>query len=262
MLVVTGSKGFIGSNLVKQIKEKYANEVVEIDIDNKEEIFDLDWSEIKHIFHMGAISSTTEKDVRKFYEYNVDYTIRLLEKCIEHSVAISYASSASVYGNLRGGINPLNQYALSKTTVDMWVEDHNAEFTNFVRGYRFFNVYGEGEDHKGDQASPIHKFVKQAKETGKIEIFDEDGDGCRDFVWVGDVCRILVDDERDSGIYDLGTCNPLHFSEVAEMVAEKFDAEVVKIPFPEHLQNKYQYHTCADETDARNKWVKDYINEL
>jgi ADP-L-glycero-D-manno-heptose 6-epimerase len=211
---------------------------------------------------MGAISSTTEKDVRRFYEYNVDYTIRLLEKCIEHSVAISYASSASVYGNLRGGINPLNQYALSKATVDMWVEDHSTEFTNFVRGYRFFNVYGEGEDHKGDQASPIHKFVKQAKEAGKIEIFDEDGDGCRDFIWVGDVCRILVDDERDSGIYDLGTCNPLLFSEVAEMVAEKFDAEVVQIPFPEHLQNKYQYHTCADQTDARNKWVKDYIDGL
>lgn len=257
MIVVTGASGFIGKRLMNTAQ----GPILGLDILTCEAIFDLDWSTIKRVYHLGAISSTTETDIGKIYKYNIDYTLRVFAKCIEHQVPISYASSASVYGNWSiAGYNPLNYYALSKATIDMWVEDNKHKFSN-IRGYRFFNVYGEGEEHKGNQASPVHTFIKQATETGIIKIFDEEGDGERDFIYVGDVVNRMLADVRPSGIYDLGTGYTYKFSDVANLIADKFDAKIEVIPFPTHLKGKYQHYTRSKIKETKFKTIRQYLND-
>ncbi len=115
-----------------------------------------------------------------------------------------------------------------------------------VQGFRYFNVYGEGEEHKGDQASPISKFTKQARENDIIKIFEDSEYAFRDFVCVDDVVDVVLDNTAGSGIYDVGTGNPISFQEVAELIAKKEGAEIEVIPFPKHLEGKYQEYTCAD----------------
>ena len=237
MIIVTGSEGFIGKNLISRL-----DDVVCLDFDNRYDYFRLNPEDITRVYHMGAISDTTCDNLNLLHEHNVVYSIELFEWCIEHQIPVSYASSASIYGN---GSGPLNYYAISKLTIDMWVQDHIHDFKS-VHGYRFFNVYGENEDHKGTQASPITQFTKQAKQTGNIKIFDSLGDGERDFIWVGDVCKIMQQENRPSGIYDCGTCKTIKFSQVAKLIAEKYNASIEVIPFPEHLRGKYQFYTCAD----------------
>lgn len=257
MIVVTGAEGFIGKNLVKLLEEKHPSEcLLQIDIDDP---YKYQWmaKNVSHVYHLGAISSTTETDFEKLYAHNTFYSICLFEWCIEHQIPVSYASSAATYGNGKG---PINLYGASKLTVDIWVQNNINRFKS-VHGYRFFNVYGEGEDHKIGQASPISTFIKQAKETGQIKLF-ETHDGCRDFIWVGDVCRIMINDLRPSGIYDCGTRSPQYFSTVANLVAQKYGAEIIRIPTPEHIKQNYQEKTCATETDGACLSVEDYINSL
>ena len=257
MIVVTGSEGFIGKSLVKELWRR-GERVFEIDRHNKDAYKDIVPHNVDMVYHLGALSSTTETNVDDIYNLNIKYSIDLFNWCIQNSIPVSYASSASVYGNGKG---PLNYYALSKLTVDLWVKDNLDRFKS-IKGYRFFNVYGEGEDHKGGQASPITQFTKQAKETGAIKVFSEDGNGVRDFIWVGDVCRIMIEDGRSSGIYDVGTKDPMSFTSVAKTVAAKYNASIITIPFPSHLKEKYQFYTCASETDGKCISVKDYIDGL
>lgn len=239
MIVVTGHKGFIGSHLMKRFPNAMG---VEIDT-----CFDflknIDNYNIDCIYHMGAISSTTETDISKLYKYNIEYSIALFEACIRKQIPVKYASSASVYGN-KNSINPLNYYALSKATVDYWVEDNAIRFKS-VQGYRFYNVYGNGEDHKGDQASPITKFRKQAINTGKIKIFHGSSGFYRDFICVEDVCNVMGIDKPSGRIYDVGAGLPRSFLKVAEIVAKKYDATIEYVKFPEHLIGKYQAYTIS-----------------
>lgn len=256
MILITGSNGFIGSHLVKKFDDVY-----EVDVHNRNKIFEHDfpWHEVMRVYHMGALSSTTEKNVDRIHDLNVRYSIQLFEEAIRHEVPVTYASSASVYGNSQSYIiNPLNYYAMSKATVDYWVMDNIDRFSNIV-GCRFFNVYGEGEDHKGSQASPIHQFSKQAKETGVIKVFEGSKNFFRDFVYVGDVID-CVTMERPSGIYDLGTSNPISFLYVADLVSRKYNAKIETIPFPTHLYGKYQYYTSA-RAEYNHKFisVRDFL---
>jgi ADP-L-glycero-D-manno-heptose 6-epimerase len=251
VIIVTGSEGFIGKNLISRL-----DDAVCLDINNRYDYFRLNPEDITHVYHMGAISDTTCDDLNLLHENNVIYSIELFEWCIEHQIPVSYASSASIYGN---GTGPLNYYATSKLIVDMWVQDHIDDFKS-VHGYRFFNVYGDNEDHKGNQASPITQFTKQAKQTGNIKIFDLPGDGERDFIWVGDVCKAMQQENRPSGIYDCGTCKTVKFSEVAKLVAEKYNASIEVIPFPEHLKRKYQFYTCANTPIANAITIEQYLN--
>ena len=251
MIILTGYKGFIGQAFEKRFDSENIYRVEQSGAFDFLDQYDK-WDEVEMILHQGAISSTTETDVNKIHKYNVEFSIRLFEKAIEHSIPVKYASSASVYGKihsdfgyLKKTINPLNFYALSKATVDYWVLDHMDEFEQ-VQGFRYFNVYGEGEEHKGDQASPISKFTLQAKQNKVIKIFEESEYAFRDFVWVEDVVDVVLDNTAGSGIYDVGTGNPISFLEIAELIAKKEGAEIEVIPFPKHLEGKYQEYTCAD----------------
>jgi ADP-L-glycero-D-manno-heptose 6-epimerase len=127
---------------------------------------------------------------------------------------------------------------------------------SLVQGFRYFNVYGEGEDHKEDQASPVHKFSKQIKETGKLKLFEGSDMFFRDFICVDDVVEIVLNNDKSSGIYDLGTSDAITFKYVADCVAEKYNGEIEIVPFPDHLVGKYQEFTCAKREWGDYKFTK------
>lgn len=262
MIILTGSSGFIGKNFLKNLEHK------EVLLLEKEDSFRLfrdfkDWNKVELIIHQGAISSTTEKNIRTIYHHNVAFTLFLLEYAMNYEIPIKYASSASVYGNTNGQINPLNQYAISKLQIDYCVLDNLDKFP-LIQGFRYFNVYGEGEEHKGDQASPISKFTKEIRETGELNLFEGSDKFLRDFVCVDDVVDIVLNNNAPSGIYDIGTGNPISFQEVAELVAKKENGKINTIPFPDHLVGKYQNYTCANMEWAGNykfKTVQKYLNK-
>lgn len=259
MKLITGYNGFIGSYFIK----KYTN-FLGLEQHNASHIIErfTKWDEIDEIIHMGAISATTETDLNKLHHYNVNLTLNLFEKAIEYQIPVKYASSASVYGNYTDGtINPLNYYAITKVQIDYWVLDNIKKFSK-IQGFRFFNVYGDGEEHKGDQRSPISKFTEQAKMTGQIKIFEGSENIFRDFICVDDVVDIVCDNGSESGIYDLGSNYSYSFRDIAEIIAEKYGAEIIEIPFPAHLKNKYQYDTRTNFgwLDKKFTTVEEYVN--
>jgi ADP-L-glycero-D-manno-heptose 6-epimerase len=242
VILLTGHKGFIGQNIHKRFSNK---EIYLSDIDTCfKDLLTIPWEKVNEIWHMGAISDTTCTDLGKIHTYNIEYTLNLFETAIQYQIPVNYASSASVYGNLSGIINPLNHYAMSKAMIDLWVKDNMYNFVK-INGYRFFNVYGKYEDHKDNQASPVYTFTKQARETGIIKLFKDSHIYLRDFIWVEDVIDCMMMD-KSSGIYDVGTSKPISFYRVAELIADKYNAKIETIPFPDHLKDKYQYHTCSN----------------
>jgi len=260
MNIVTGTGGFIAKHFKNSLKN-----VLEVEIDD---CFDLlenfnRWDEVDMIVHQGALSSTTNRNVDMIYKYNIDFSIRLFEKAIKHGIPVKYASSASVYGNQDKIINPLNYYALSKATVDYWVTENMDRFRH-IQGFRYFNVYGSGEYHKGEQASLVSKFAWQAV-TGQIHPFQDSDKVLRDYIWVGDIVNVVLTNSAGNGIFDLGTGTPISIQDVANIVAKKERAEISEVPFPPHLVGKYQFYTCADMSwlkDYRFKTVDEYVNRL
>jgi ADP-L-glycero-D-manno-heptose 6-epimerase len=258
---LTGSNGFIGKNFKKHIKDKAVLNVEQKDcfdfLDSFNSIDNIDL-----ILHQGAISSTTETDIEYIYKYNVEFTLKLFKLAAERGIPVKYASSASIYGNNEDNtIGPLNQYAISKLQIDYWVKDNLDKFP-LIQGFRYFNVYGDGEETKGDQSSPVSKFAKQIKETGRIKLFKGSNSMYRDFICVDDLVNLVLNNDKSSGIYDLGTSKPITFAEVAELVVNKYGGEIENVSFPEHLKNKYQYYTCAENIwkDYKFKTVKEYLS--
>ena len=258
MIILTGSKGFIGKKFLEKLSGKNVIEVEKNDAQDFCQNF-TEWNKVKLIIHQGAISSTTCTDIELLINTNVAFTEWIFKQAIKYKIPVKYASSASVYGNTSDTINPLNYYAITKVITDYWVQDNMDRF-ELVQGFRYFNVYGDGEDHKGDQASPVSKFTKQVKDIGALKLFEGSDKFLRDFVCVDDVVDIVLNNDKQSGIYDLGTSNPTSFQEVGELVAEKHHGIIKHIPFPEHLKGKYQTYTCAKkEWDYKFTTIKEYL---
>lgn len=249
MILVTGHKGFIGRSLYNRLKYE-GHKVVGIDAidgDPHELTQQIDWSGIELIYHQGAISSTLETDVAKIYSLNIDYSIKLFEKAIEYGIPVRYASSASVYGNSKDySYNPLNYYALSKLTVDMWVKENLDRFLAPITGFRYFNVYGLDERKSDYTTSPIYNFTQQAKNDGVIKLFYGSENMHRDFVWVGDVVETIMSDRYAmKRIFDLGTGKPESFLSVAQTISNKYDVPIKFIDMPKNIKKHYQYYTKA-----------------
>jgi len=261
MIILTGSKGFIGKKFLKALQD-VGKDVIEVEKNSCWHFrrYFKDWRNVECIIHQGALSSTTNTNLKEIFTFNVDYSEWLFSQAAKYNIPVKYASSASVYGNEQGIINPLNYYALSKVTTDYWVQDHINEFP-LIQGFRYFNVYGDGEDSKGDQASAVSKFTKQVQETGKLKLFEGSDKFLRDFICVDDIVDMVLNNRKKSGIYDLGTSNPVSFQHVAECVAKKYNGEIEYIPFPDHLKGKYQDYTCAKPTwgDYKFTAVEDYL---
>jgi ADP-L-glycero-D-manno-heptose 6-epimerase len=246
-ILITGNKGFIGSNAVKHFESNHTIDCYEWSTE-KPVISNYDW-----VLHFGAISSTTERDVEKIMRQNLDFSCWLLNECNRTGANLQYSSSASVYGittkfTETSPVQPQSPYAWSKYLFERYVKQTKWDIT--VQGFRYFNVYGPGEDHKGNQASPYHQFTQQAKNNGVIKLFENSNRYIRDFVPVSSIIDIHEQflTIPTSGVWNIGTGAPKSFLDVANEVIKKHPATIEYIPMPPLLKQSYQSYTCADLT--------------
>jgi len=291
MIIVTGGAGFIGSNIVKALNDRGESDIIVVDnlkngvkfkniadceiadyLDKEEFIERIKNGEdfakkLRAIFHEGACSSTTEWDGKFMMQNNYDYSKALLHYCLDRKIPYLYASSASVYGGgsvfkeSREYEEPINMYAYSKFQFDQYVRRHLPSAKSQVVGFRYFNVYGPREQHKGSMSSVAFHVNNQIKENGKAKLFEGcdgygNGEQRRDFVYVGDAVDVnlwFMDHPDKSGIFNLGTGRSQTFKEVAEaVIAYHGKGEIEYIPFPEHLKGRYQSFTEADINALRD----------
>lgn len=299
MIIVTGGTGFIGSNLVAALEEKGCRDIVicdtlgegdkwrniakrEIrDIVNPERLFDyLDThiDAIEMVFHMGAISSTTEQDVDSITQTNIVLSRRLWKWCGKNQKRLVYASSGSTYGDGNQGfkdvetteglahLHPLNAYGWSKHVFDRRVarvlEDGQEPVPPQWAGLKFFNVYGPNEYHKGEQMSVICKLHPQVTAGAAAKLFKsykpeyEDGEQLRDFVYVQDCVDVMIwlyENKKVSGLFNVGTGKARSFKDLAlaTFKAAGIEPKINYIEMPENLREKYQYFTESDMTKLR-----------
>ena len=245
-ILLTGHRGFIGGHMLDALLESHDVTTYEYDDGPRPGVLGYDW-----VIHIGAISATTEKDIDKILRQNYEFSVDLFEECKTFGVNLQYSSSASVYGlnkkfSENSPVDPKTPYAWSKYLFERYVNQHQGG--NIVQGFRYFNVYGIGEDHKGNQASPFTQFKKQAMLTGKIKLFENSEKYHRDFIHVNDVVNYHLKflQCNKSGIFNIGTGKTLSFADVAKSVSETYGAGIITIPMPENLKASYQEYTCAD----------------
>ena len=244
-ILLTGHRGFIGSHMFRAL-EAQGHHVSTYDWgDILPSVMEQEW-----VIHMGAISSTTERDVEKVMAQNHDFTIQLYEACHTFGINFQYASSASVYGLVStfredAEPDPRTPYAWSKYLTERHIQRHPMGARAQI--FRYFNVYGpEGEEHKGSQASPYAQFKRQAETTGRIQVFEGSEGFLRDFVPVSRIVdtHLKFLKVKESGIWNVGTGEPRSFM----AVAQEFDVPITTIPMPDILRDSYQKYTCADMT--------------
>ncbi len=290
MIIVTGGAGFIGSNIVKTLNERGVSDILVVDnlkngvkfkniadceiadyMDKEDFIARVREGQsfadrIEAVFHEGACSSTTEWDGKFIMRNNYEYTKDLLHYCLERGIAYLYASSASVYGGgsvfreQREFEEPLNMYAYSKFLFDQYVRRILPRAESQIVGFRYFNVYGPREQHKGSMSSVAFHANTQVEESGVVKLFEGcdgygDGEQRRDFVYVGDTVDVnlwFMEHPDKSGIFNLGTGRSQPFKDVANAVIDWHGkGRIEYIPFPEHLKGRYQSFTEADITALR-----------
>lgn len=292
MIVITGGAGFIGSNLVAGLERRGGVELVVCDrLGNgdkwrniaKRELADLipperlfDFlgthaREVDVIFHMGAISSTTETDVDLIAQENFRLSLALWAWCTRHGKRFIYASSAATYGDGSAGfdddsspaglakLRPLNPYGWSKHVFDRRIarllRTEGPRPAQHV-GLKFFNVYGPNEYHKGGQRSVAHQLYPRAMAGEKARLFKShnpaypDGGQKRDFVWVGDCVSVmlwLLDHPAVNGLFNLGSGKARSFADLARAIYAAAGKEVQFdfVDTPVEIRDKYQYFTEA-----------------
>lgn len=289
MIIVTGGAGMIGSNIIKTLNEQGYNDILVIDnLKNGKKfknLVDLDITDymdrddflmqlmagenfgpVEAVFHEGACSATTEWDGKYMMLNNYEYSKELLHYCLEREIPFLYASSAATYGETTTFIEEpqyegaLNVYGYSKQQFDnyvrrLWADaKQHGESLSQITGFRYFNVYGPREQHKGCMASVAFHLNNQMNAGENPKLFDGSEEFKRDFVYVGDVAEVNLWfwKNAQSGIFNLGTGNAESFNEVAKAVIKHHGkGEVEIIPFPEHLKGAYQEYTQADLTKLR-----------
>ncbi len=225
-----------------------------------------DFGPIEAVFHEGACSATTEWDGKYMMLNNYEYSKELLHYCLEREIPFLYASSAATYGETDTFIEEkeyegaLNVYGYSKQQFDNYVRrlwqdaEAHGEKLSQVTGFRYFNVYGPREDHKGSMASVAFHLNNQMNADESPKLFKGSENFRRDFVYVGDVAEVNLWflQNGHSGIFNLGTGNAESFEEVAKAVIKHHGkGKIESIPFPDHLKGTYQEYTQADLTMLR-----------
>lgn len=293
MIIVTGAAGFIGSNLIHRLNSEGIDDVLAVDdfsdeaknrnLINKRirdkihrDLF-FDWinknhQQIRYIFHIGARTDTAEFDRSIFDRLNLGYSKEIWKCCTRFQIPLVYASSAATYGlgelgyddshELVEKLKPLNPYGESKNDFDKWVL-HQSNKPPQWYGFKFFNVYGPNEYHKGRMASVIYHAYKQISETGKMRLFKshrndfKDGEQKRDFIYVRDITEVLyyfMINSMTSGIYNLGTGRARTFIDLVSSTFRSMNKpdHIEFIDTPEDIRDKYQYFTEASMDKLRN----------
>jgi len=313
MIVITGGAGFIGSVLAWKLNRLGKNDLLLVDqlaknsfkwenvkkrsyklyLESEDFLRQLEKNERKNeisaIFHLGACSDTTEMNVGFLRKNNTEYSQRLAHWAIKENVYFSYASSAATYGNGKLGfsdadkltpkLKPLNPYGQSKLDFDIWVLKQG--YQNKIVGFRYFNVYGPNEYHKGSMRSLVQKGFEQVSREGKLKLFKSykkeypDGGQKRDFIYVKDVVDTMIwfyKHPNTHGIFNLGTGKAQSWNELAAALFKACGKKtnIQYVDMPENLKHQYQYFTEADLTKLKKtgcpttfrnlaKGVKDYV---
>ena len=284
---MTGAAGFIGRNVVAELNRRGAERILIVDDLGSDErwknLRGLKFEEIytvarfreavqadklpptQAVYHLGACSATTETNASYLLDNNTHYTRELCEWCLAKGARFVYASSAATYGDGAQGYSdadaatpslvPLNMYGMSKHLFDLWALRNGV--LGKIAGLKYFNVYGPGEDHKGDMRSVIHKAHGQIRETGAVKLFKsyrpdyKDGEQVRDFVYVKDAVAVTLfcgENPQASGLFNCGTGQARSWNDLAKatFAAMGLEPKIVYIDMPPSLRSKYQYFTQAE----------------
>lgn len=312
-VIVTGGAGFIGRNIVAALNARGEENIVVVDelgtsekwknlvglryedyldkTDLRARIREDRLDGVRAVLHMGACSSTTERDASYLADNNYRTTRELCEWCLTHGARFVYASSAATYGDGSLGysdddtvtptLRPLNMYGYSKHMFDMWALQKG--LLGMIAGLKYFNVYGPHEDHKGEMRSVIHKAYGQIRDMGEVRLFKsykpeyKDGEQVRDFVYVKDAVEMtlhFLEHPEVSGLFNCGAGQARSWNDLAGAVfaAMGLKPNIRYIDMPEELRGTYQYFTQADMFKARaagygasftslEDGVKDYVQE-
>lgn len=309
MFVVTGGAGFIGSNLVAALDARAPGQVVVCDrLGNgdkwrnvaKRELAGIvapetlpgfladNAHQVKALFHLGAISSTTETDADLLIANNTQFSLDLWRWCAKRAVPFIYASSAATYGDGSAGfdddasiaalgkLRPLNPYGWSKHLFDRRVArllEAGKKRPPQWAGLKFFNVYGPNEYHKDDMMSVVAQVYPRAAADQPARLFKshnpayKDGGQLRDFIWVGDCVAVmlwLLDNPDVSGLFNLGTGKARSFADLAAAVYRAINHQplIEYVDTPEHIRAKYQYFTEARMERLRGAGYAQPFTEL
>lgn len=304
MYIVTGGAGFIGSNIIRALNDRGISNILLVDdlTDGKKclNLSDLniidymdmyDFLEkvtqntlnidVTAVFHEGACSATTEWNGKYVMDVNYTYSKTLLHYCLNKNIPFSYASSASVYGSgpifkeQRDHEKPINMYAYSKFQFDQYVRSILAEAKSQIVGFRYFNVYGPREQHKGSMASVAFHLRNQILNGENPKLFGaydgyEAGGQSRDFIYVEDLVNAklwfldqALQGKNKSDIYNLGTGKAEPFKTIASSVIQHYNkGEIEYIDFPEHLKGAYQSFTQADISKLRQAGYQGTFRDL
>jgi ADP-L-glycero-D-manno-heptose 6-epimerase len=298
MIVVTGGAGFIGSAIVWKLNQLNKTNIIIVDELGKDEkwknLVGLQYEDFVHknefveqvmddvvtynietIIHMGANSSTTEKDADYLMTNNFQYTKELAKYCLEKNIRFIYASSAATYGDGSLGfdddelkiesLRPLNMYGYSKQLFDLWAKQNKV--LDKIVGIKYFNVYGPNEYHKGDMRSVVHQAFEQVRDTGKVRLFKshnpkyKDGEQMRDFIYVKDAVDMTLyffDHPEKNGIFNVGAGRARTWNDLVTALFKSVGKliNIEYIDLPENLREKYQYFTEANLSKIRSAGYK------
>lgn len=299
-VILTGAAGFIGSCFLWKLNSLGIDDIIvadtEASLKNNPNLAKKKFSDaltredlLKNIdklnadvtVHLGACADTTERDKDYLIRNNLEYSKTLAKSALAKNKEFHYASSAAVYGDGKAGYSdadsdntkytPLNLYGWSKHEFDKWLIEQ--KLTNRVVGYRYFNVFGPNEYHKGDMKSMVAKAYEQILKTGRARLFAtsragySDGSEERDFVYVKDICDVMgffLQNKGKYGIFNLGTGKARSFKDLvlAVFAAMQKPVDIDFIPMPEKLKGQYQYYTQADISRLRKAGYNEVFSRL